>query len=235
MVLCTKCFHNSTVRYRMCHVPSVPSTLRLVCDSCLFDVRLNVWVDSQTFQAIAATAVKNQAARQNAARQNAANYGFPYGKQRSQNVSPPQIKVRIWWDVSIAAYRISVPYHEAFIDFLKATVPAGKRAFDPSTKIWTFEESYLQLIETAAKAIWSPTEINIVTRAQTAQNLPATATASPLASMCEQFVRALPYEAAKKAYQIAAMQLHPDRGGSAEQMSLLNVSWSRLEKELYGK
>jgi len=160
-------------------------------------------------------------------------------KPRSQHVGttmPPQIKCRIWWDVAVAAYRISVPYHEGFIEVLKATVPAGKRAFDPSTKIWTFEEMFLPIILTAAKAVWGDGELNVVTRDQTATNLPATASSSPLAAVAEQFVRALPYEAAKKAYQLAALTLHPDKPtGNAEKMSALNVAWSRIEKELYGK
>jgi hypothetical protein len=39
-------------------------------------------------------------------------------------------------------------------------------------------------------------------------------------------------EEAKKLYRIAAVRLHPDRGGDGDQMAQLNVAWAEVQSEL---
>lgn len=143
-----------------------------------------------------------------------------------------QIKCRIWWDDSIQAYRISVPYDAKFIDFLKVAIPVAHRAFDPSTKIWTFAEQYFDPVKNTAEKVWGKQDVTTVSKAQTQQ-----ATAPPSvqkASMDEIFVqwcKLLTPDAFMAAYRKAATELHPDKGGDMEKMARLNVLWERIKKE----
>jgi len=56
--------------------------------------------------------------------------------------------------------------------------------------------------------------------------LQATATGHPLT----EFASLLPFEAAQAAYREAAKILHPDHGGTTEQMQKLNEAWESAKK-----
>ena len=47
------------------------------------------------------------------------------------------------------------------------------------------------------------------------------------------FMNLVPYEAAKRAYLLAAQTHHSDKGGDPEKMVKLNTLWDRVEKEFY--
>lgn len=74
------------------------------------------------------------------------------------------------------------------------------------------------------------------TQSQTTQNTPASAQrVTPIDTVLVQFVRLLPYDAARTAYRKAQLTLHPDAGGDSNKASALNVAWQRIEKEIYGQ
>jgi hypothetical protein len=146
----------------------------------------------------------------------------------------PTSPVRIWWDASISAYHLTSPYNKDFKDTLLGLVPASDRSWDPATKIWTFTEKWLQPTINLAETVLR-TKPQVVTRKQVEQaaSSPATSQNIPIDTVLVQFMRAIPYEAAQKAYRTAAMLLHPDRGGDMAKMSAVNSAWSRIEKEIY--
>jgi hypothetical protein len=152
------------------------------------------------------------------------------------------IKCKIWYDVKIQAYRISTPYSQAFVDFLKIQIPASDRAFDPTSRIWTFNEKYFDPIRFMAEKVWAHSgETHVVDKqhAEAAARSNSTLTRRPEASLNEsivEFFRLIPYEAAKAAYRKAALEMHPDRNANdGERMSKLNAVWTRIEKELFTK
>jgi hypothetical protein len=56
-----------------------------------------------------------------------------------------------------------------------------------------------------------------------------------LPDVTREFLKLIPFEAARKAYLAAASTYHPDRGGGdAEKMSALNEMWEFLQINLYG-
>jgi hypothetical protein len=152
------------------------------------------------------------------------------------------VRCKIWWDVKISAYRISTPYSQAFVDFLKIQIPASDRAFDPTSRIWTFNEKYLDPVRFMSEKVWTQSgDVHVVDKqhAEAASRSNSTLARGPEASLNDsiiEFFRLIPYEAAKAAYRKAAIELHPDRNqNDGERMSKLNSAWSRIERELFTK
>lgn len=157
--------------------------------------------------------------------------------------------VRIWWDVSIQAYRLSSTYSTELAAVLKTQIPVSDRSYDNTTKIWTFTERFLKPIEEFCKL--AGLTITLISRQQAdaaSQGAPQAHTSansgsvnpnningnSSLTLLCHQFMSLLPFDAAQTAFRKAALALHPDRpGGDMEKMSQLNIAWQRLEKDLY--
>lgn len=159
-------------------------------------------------------------------------------------MSPSATQVRIWWDASIGAYRMTSPFNRSLVDALKVSIPASDRSYDPITKVWTFAERHLQPTVTLIKGVMGG-QPQVVSRQQVesaaASQGPGGAThniasaAASLDAVMIAFVKVLPFEAAQKAFRHAAMMLHPDRGGSMDKMATLNATWQRLEKELWNQ
>lgn len=160
----------------------------------------------------------------------------------------PNATVRIWWDTTVSAYRMTSPYKPELVTFLKQAIPASDRSFAPDTKIWTFSEKYLhgvmQVIETSFGS-----KPQLVSRAQAekassgsstgtepnASSMSGRGVVNPVDGAIITFFRLLPYDAALAAYRKAAMAYHPDRGGDVGKMTDLNAIWTRLEKDLFNR
>ena len=147
--------------------------------------------------------------------------------------------IRIWWDVDAEAYRMITPFNAAFKALFEQVLPASARSFDYDSKIWTFQEQYLTKVSELVKKLWTVEPV-VVSKEQAQKASTAgvgNATTNPLDKVIVDFVRMIPYEAMQQAYRRAAMLMHPDRNpqASMDEMSKMNASWQRLEKELYKK
>lgn len=146
--------------------------------------------------------------------------------------------IRIWWDATVRAYRLSGAYDDQLVSFLKSNIPYSDRAWDPATKIWTFTESYFSGVEKLCKMVFGDANVSVFTRQQVEATAGATSGTSvqkvdTITIELAEFLRLLPYEAAQAAYRKAAFILHPDKGGDMEKMSRLNQLWTKIEKEVY--
>lgn len=145
-----------------------------------------------------------------------------------------QGQIRIWWDASVAAYRLTSPYNKELVDSLKAFIPVSDRSYDPASKIWTItERMYQPVIGVLQKLKLTFTAITKQQAEQASQSSPAATKGLPLADALMRFITLLPYDSAKKAYLHASMQLHPDRGGNMDRYTEFNSIWQRLEKEVW--
>jgi len=159
-------------------------------------------------------------------------------------------KASVFWDSSVQAYRLKMQgdYHkiEKCVEFLKQQIPHSDRELvvkvDPNGKkdyTWTFTEKYYDGTLKFLQLIYGAAEVASVTRQQVeaAQQprMPLAVNGNPLASTCYEFLKAISYEDAQKAYRSAAIRLHPDRGGDMEAMSRVNSLWTKLQKEIYGQ
>lgn len=158
-------------------------------------------------------------------------------------MTPQPAQIRIWWDVSVQAYRVTSPYNKQLVDTLKSHIPISDRHYDEVTKTWTIVERQVETFRKLLTLIGL--QYIIITRqqaeTQTAQSSNSNSNASaqrgrPLDAVIIEFVRLLPYDAAKAAYRRAALDLHPDRNnGDASKMTSLNANWDRIAKEVYGQ
>jgi hypothetical protein len=171
----------------------------------------------------------------------------------------PSSNCRIWWDPTVSAYRLTVPYRPDFPPLFKALIPFGDYSWDSSAKVWTFLEKYYEPTKGVVNKMFGSVTAISRTDWETANSASQTSSSGangsagakapnagyipPLNvatlgadSVLVQFVRMLPYEALKKAYLHGAMMYHPDRpdGDAAKQMQL-NLLWQRIEKEVYKK
>lgn len=157
------------------------------------------------------------------------------------SMTPQPSNIRIWWDASVSAYRMTSPYNKDLVEALKSFIPVSDRSYDPMTKVWTFVEKVLPNLQMLFTHL--QLQATIITKAQTdqfAQQQQSTSAAParnrPLDTVIIEFVKLLPYDAAKKAYRAAAMELHPDKqSGDSSKMTTLNSDWDRIAKEVYGQ
>jgi hypothetical protein len=131
---------------------------------------------------------------------------------------------------------MATPYNATFVEALKKLLPASDREWDPQTKIWTFVEKYLDTLAQVVEQYFHVKPI-ILRRidAERASSPPSRVTASKMDSVITQFFKLLPFDAVEKAYKVAALTLHPDRGGDMTKMSELNAMWDRIRKEHFQK
>lgn len=156
-------------------------------------------------------------------------------KYKMEDYMTPVTNVRVWWDPAIQAYRLASPYNKDFVEGLKKQIPYSDRSFDPDTKIWTFVERQLAPVQAFFKLLG--VQATIITRAQAEQASQSTPAGpqrgAAIAEIALTFMRTAGPDAMLKAYRAAAMSLHPDRGGSMDQMSALNAAWDRIQKEVF--
>lgn len=147
----------------------------------------------------------------------------------------PVTNVKIWWDTSVSAYRMTSPFNRELVDGIKAFIPVSDRSYDPQTKVWTFVERQLLALEKLFVTLGvKPVVVTRAQAEQASQSTPTQQRGKPLDAVVMEFVRLVPQDCMIKAYRAAAMTLHPDRGGSMDKMSALNAAWDRMQKELYG-
>ena len=197
---------------------------------------------AQQVQADMATATaKNIHAYQQMYQQAQARGGIPANPNRPKNMTP-NLQIRIWWDTSVQAYRMASPYNSELVEVLHTVIPYSDRVFDKQTKMWTFVEKYLiplekMLVGTMGFQPQIVTRVQVETQqSQQSQTSSAPATrGKAIDVVLVEFMKLLPFDAAKAAYRRAVMELHPDKGGDPRKASSLNEAWSRIEKELYGQ
>lgn len=147
-----------------------------------------------------------------------------------------QPSIRIWWDNDVGVYRCSIPYNATVNDLLNQAIPFSERSLDKESKIWSITEQAMPAFRKIAESVFK-SQATVITKeqAQKASASPSI-TKATLDSVLLDFVKLLPYEAAQKAFRLAALTLHPDRvGGDMEKMSRLNAAWTRIEKEFYNQ
>jgi hypothetical protein len=158
-------------------------------------------------------------------------------------MTPQPANIRIWWDASVSAYRVTSPYNKQLVDALKSQIPASDRHYDEVTKTWTVVERQFQPLQDlltflGLRAVIITRQQADAAAAQSQQNTQSQGAQRdrPLDAVIIEFVRLLPYDAAKTAYRKAALDLHPDKqGGDSSKMSTLNADWDRIAKEVYGQ
>jgi hypothetical protein len=137
-------------------------------------------------------------------------------------------KAYFWFDATLNRYRVQFSYSAGFVELIKRSVPPRKRKWHADAKTWSFDREYLNMLVHHANQWFG------FVHAPEPEREPEPEVEAPapgVDGLIIQFFRALPSSARKAAYRTAALKLHPDVGGSAEEMLRLNALWERIEKE----
>jgi hypothetical protein len=142
-------------------------------------------------------------------------------------------KCTLWYDPKLDGYTLQCSFSPDFIEFIKQQIPASDRAYDPPTKNWKFNKKYIDAVRGAAEKVFGKNNVTFVSEAQVKGAAPSANKNSSIEACLAEFMKLLPFDAANAAFRKASMALHPDRGGSMEAMSKLNVLWDRIKAEIY--
>jgi hypothetical protein len=158
------------------------------------------------------------------------------------------IKCRIWWLDSAQAYAITFAYKVDLVEKLKGVIPSGDRDYDPTSKTWYVKEQYGAAIRSLAEAAFGVGSVSFTSKQVAEQSRQASYSAGARGAYLQPgqgstedavvaFMNLVPYDAAKRAYLLAAQQLHPDKHmddpNAGSKMAKLNELWVRVEKEFY--
>lgn len=120
--------------------------------------------------------------------------------------------------------RIVTPYHKEFIEALKYNIPGSLRYWDNVDKVWEVNALYLDVLIDIMKKHFKDVSADLNSGNDTAEieNI-----FEPLFDI----LKDLPTGEMDRVYRALSMALHPDRGGSAEQMKKLNEVMDKYRKK----
>jgi hypothetical protein len=122
---------------------------------------------------------------------------------------------------------VRTPYHEAFINALKAEIPHAYRKWGPTIgldKVWLVDPSHIDDLVFVCERFF---EVNVV---DTQPEVVAIAT--PTGDAYGRMLRLASPAIVKKVYRLIAQEIHPDRGGDPAKMTELNLAWDEIRKGL---
>lgn len=118
---------------------------------------------------------------------------------------------------------VSTPYLKACVEDIKAFIEPSGRAWNPNTKFWEVKEIYLGTLVSILKKHFGD---NIIQNLTTEQDNSSDNVFKPVFAV----LKDMPNGGMKRVYTALAFALHPDKGGSNEQMSLLNQAYEEVQK-----
>ena len=117
---------------------------------------------------------------------------------------------------------ISTPYKPECVNDIKAFIEPSGRKWNPDTKFWEIKEIYLATIVSILQKHFGANIIqNLTEEKDLSRNV-----FKPLFDV----LRQMPNGNMDKVYSALAFAIHPDRGGSTEQMKLLNTAYENAQK-----
>lgn len=113
---------------------------------------------------------------------------------------------------------VVTPYHAGFVSDIKTFIDYPFRKYDPATKHWMVDKTYLETLVIILEKHFDEINTNLLSEQASDGNLFA------------QLFEILPNEHRDKVYRVLAQVFHPDKGGSTEQMSQLNEAYQQRRK-----
>ena len=146
---------------------------------------------------------------------------YNYSKPRVEYTGPRE--ATIMSSIKEGWVKVSMPYDKACIDDLKAFIESGGRRWNPDTKFWEVKEIYLgTLVKILQKHFGANVSQSLTSTEEVSGNI-----FKPLFAV----LKDMPNNEMKRVYNALAFALHPDRGGSNEQMVLLNQAYDSATED----
>ena len=119
---------------------------------------------------------------------------------------------------------VSAPY---FPDITPKMVEDIKTYIDPSSRKWNPDTKYWEIKETCLGTLISILKKHFD---EVTQNLTAEGTSSNAFQVVFEILKSMPNGNLDRVYGALAQAVHPDHGGSNEQMKLLNEAYQEVKK-----
>jgi len=110
------------------------------------------------------------------------------------------------------------PYQKEFVEEFKIKVPYPHRKWDPDKKVWLVAETMLEATVELMKKYFDDISTNLLTE-ETGNNL------------WESVFTAIPNDYIDVVYRALCQAVHPDHGGTDEQMKQLNMAYNARKSE----
>jgi hypothetical protein len=124
---------------------------------------------------------------------------------------------------------VRTPYHEGFVNALKAEIEYSYRKWGPAVgiddKVWLVDPSQIDTLVFVCERFF---EVNVVEDKTEVIMVEGEAAQDAYSRMMRMASPGLK----KKIYRLIAMEVHPDKGGTPAQMTELNLAWEEIKKEL---
>ncbi len=120
-------------------------------------------------------------------------------------------------------FDIQTPYDEDFVSELKAMIQPASRRWDPTAKLWSVSEAYLEDVVNLLKVHYDEVVTNLG-QAEPSQGDPN------LFKKVFETVKGLPNSNIDSLYKTLAQAVHPDHGGTNELMRQLNEAFQEVKK-----
>jgi len=127
----------------------------------------------------------------------------------------------VWVDQVSGVVKIRTPYVKEFVDRLKWSIPRDSRSWKPQEKVWEIEPSYADILVDVASDFFTVKKHDQISSIVPVQEPDIYSQMLSLASI----------DSLKRIYRIIAMDVHPDRGGNDQAMTILNECWEKIKKE----
>ncbi len=128
----------------------------------------------------------------------------------------------VWIDPMSGVVKIRTPYNSVFVLDLKREIPKEGRRWNKEDKVWEVEPQFLdQLINIASRYY------NVRRHDGISQPVISDGDTSPYSQM----LKLASNELIKKIYRLIANEVHPDRGGDPQAMSVLNDCFEKIKNE----
>ena len=120
-------------------------------------------------------------------------------------------------------FGLRFPYSANLITDLKAQVPRWARAYNPESKVWTFDRAQLALVKRLCVHHLGAVHVD--------PDLEPRRPAAPT-SAYDTMIRGLPFDTLKRIYWLAISAVHPDAGGDVTRAQQINAAWSAIKDEV---
>jgi hypothetical protein len=144
-----------------------------------------------------------------------------YKKQYQRPFTPPTgpTQARILKSKRANWFDISTPYNADFVSNIKTLFATSMRSYNPDTKMWSIHSAALGEIVNLLN-IYFDEVINCVDEVK----------ALPTGDIFGELFKMVPKEYADKVYLALSQAVHPDHGGSNEDMTKLNQAYQNVKK-----
>jgi len=146
-----------------------------------------------------------------------------YYPNRKPNSFTGKTKAGIFKSGTVGWLKLVTPYDESFLSDFRSIISPSARQWNPTLKVWLVQEMYLAELVEIVKIHFDEYTTDLLEDEPKQIVKPENIWTFVLDS--------IPKDSVKSVYRALAFAVHPDKGGTEEQMKLLNSAYQEWEEK----